>query len=346
MKFSAISLHTCLAATALFASNCNAYTPGVPKVTPVTQSNALDNNADIAMSQYEAALKAAFEQASSTAAPDAPEAESSTASATFAEQVEEQEQAIDQYEAALKAALESTSAAAGAPSSISFGEAEPVANQDDQNGPNWESISENISSQIEKAESKIGAPLSAAAKGEIVGTVLAGSAVLGTAAINSPLLMGAALGYASTHVLSGKRGEDLARVSKDAFLSAVTFTQTQLDQEEGDISKASARIMQHLQHEAQNKAMEVGKVAQTQAHQVTRDITNAPTHLVEEGKKIIASEDFKKMPNRTFKAVQAFLGSDEVKRAKESVVKSIKDGLESDELKAVKDRATRSLKEI
>mmetsp|Transcript_13528 Transcript_13528/g.38050 ORF Transcript_13528/g.38050 Transcript_13528/m.38050 type:complete len:384 (+) Transcript_13528:93-1244(+) len=383
MKFSIIGINACLAATALLASTSDAYSQNVPKVTPVTQSNVLDANADVAMSQYEAALKAAFEQASASALQEqvaatesptvlvTPTFSTSTSTSLYQEGVEEQDNAINQYEAALQAALESSSRVDETVAAHS-----PVVQQG-QEQPNWESISESISMQIEKAESKIGGPLSAAAKGEIVGTVLAGSAVLGTAAINSPLLMGAALGYGATHVLNGKRGEELKRVSKDAILNALTFTQTQLEEEQGDISKASARIlkhiqheaqhkaeqvsrdlsnapahlveegkkmvtakiMDHIQHEAQNKAMEAQKVAQDRAQQVS-------SHLVEEGKKIVSSEEFKQMPNRTFKAVQAFLGSDEVKRAKESVVKSIKDGLDSEELKAVKDRASRSLKDM
>jgi len=158
--------------------------------------------------------------------------------------------------------------------------------------------------------------------------------------------MGAALGYASTHVLGGKRGEALTKASKDAILNAVTFTQHQLEQEHGDISKASARIMEHIQHEALDRAKEVQQAASHQAHQISNELSNAPVQLVKEGKKLVSSGEFKQMPNRTFKAVQAFIGSEEVKRARESVVKSIKDGLESEELKAVKDRATRSLKDI
>eukprot|EP00536_Pseudo-nitzschia_multiseries_P011250 jgi/Psemu1/28317/gm1.28317_g len=404
MKFSMITLNACVAAAALLASTSDAYSLNTPKVTPVTQSNVLDQNADVAMSQYEAALKAAFEQASASALQGqqqqqqqaAPEAATespavtaapafSTATSTsFHQHAEEQDHAVDQYEAALQAALgsssrvEETVAAAlysEADNGIAQAQEQQQQQQQQQQQPNWEIISESISAQIEKAESKVGAPLSAAAKGEIVGTVLAGSAVLGTAAINSPLLMGAALGYGATHVLNGKRGEELRRVSKDAIRSALTFTQTQLEEERGDISKASARIMKHIQHEAQNKA-----------NQVSRDLSNAPAHLVEEGKKmvtarimdhiqheaqtkameaqkvaqeraqqvsshvfeegkkIVNSDDFKQAPNRTFKAVTAFLGSDEVKRAKDSVVKSIQDGLESEELKAVKDRAAKSLK--
>lgn len=374
---------------ALLASSCDAFSAPTPfaSSTPTTAA-AAPAKADSynAMSQYEAALKAAFEQASVKSSLPSPtdqeqylaqqaeveeqrqlafvqkiSVESTIDSNTvLLEQVQEQEQAIDQYETALKAALESSGAVVAAsttaPPTTVFGE---QAQQEEQDAAplvatatssyeqlDWSSISKDISSRIEKAESKLGGELDPAKKGEIVGTVLAGSAVLGTAAINSPLLMGAALGYAGTHVLGGKRGEALAEYSKDALRSAVTFTQSQLHEEKGDISKASARIVEHLQNEAMRKAKDMGHAAEMQAHQMSKGLSTAPAHLVEEGKKIVESDDFQQMPTRTFSAIKTFLGSDEVKRARESVVKSIKDGLESEELKAVKNRATRSLQDM
>jgi hypothetical protein len=335
-----------------------------------------DSKADDAMSQYEAALKAAFEQASATAVPSAVNQQqelksledplnqqseqapvafglaSKTAMAeasiekntSLLDEVQQQEKAIDQYEAALKATMETSMAQeAGVtnttPPTIVFGEEQASEEIVEPTGLDWTSISKDISTRIETAESEIGGPLDAASKGEIVGTVLAGSAVLGTAAINSPLLMGAALGYAGTHVLGGKRGEALAEASKDAIVNAIAFTQASLEEEQGDLSKTGARIVEHLQNEAILKAQEVQKAAEVQAREL-------PGHLVEEGKKLVESEDFQQMPGRTFNAVRTFLGSEEVRKAKESVVQSIKEGIESDEFQAVKDRATRSLKNL
>ena len=334
-------------AVALFASSNYSDAFSNPKVTPVAPGNTVES--DNAMSQYEAALKAAFEQASVTAVPSPvnQQQELETAvqqawSQDSFEQATHNEKGIDQYGAALKAALESSSTV---PPTIVFGEPKAVA-KDQQSQPDWANISKDISSRIELAESKLGGPLDASTKGEIVGTVLAGSAVLGTAAINSPLLLGAALGYAGTHILDGKRGEELVSASKEALTNAVTFTQAQIDEEQGDISKAGARIVEHLQNEAIRKSQEVQKAAEIQAQHVAHEISEAPSHLVDEGKKIIQSEEFKQMPKRTFKAVAAFLGSDEVKRAKKAVLKSIQDGLESDEMQAMKDRATSSIKNI
>eukprot|EP00531_Pseudo-nitzschia_arenysensis_P015168 CAMPEP_0116143188 /NCGR_PEP_ID=MMETSP0329-20121206/15315_1 /TAXON_ID=697910 /ORGANISM="Pseudo-nitzschia arenysensis, Strain B593" /LENGTH=358 /DNA_ID=CAMNT_0003638487 /DNA_START=12 /DNA_END=1088 /DNA_ORIENTATION=+ len=349
-------------AVALLAASDYSDAYSNPKVTPVSPGNAVET--DNAMSQYEAALKAAFEQASATAVPSALNQEQQMKEAPVApawgvpqqevetppvwgvtksvDQMEGQEEAIDQYGAALKAALESSSMVeeTSAPPTIVFGEAEQVEQ------PDWANISKDISSRIEEAEFKIGKPLDASAKGEIVGTVLAGSAVLGTAAINSPLLLGAALGYAGTHVLGGKRGEELKEASMEALTNAIDFTQTQLDNERGDISKAGARIVEHLQNEAIRKSREVQKAAEVQAHQVAREISDVPSHLVEESKKLVQSEEFQEMPKRTFKAVSAFLGSDEVKRAKQRVLQSIQDGLESEEMQAMKDKASNSLKNM
>jgi gas vesicle protein len=383
----------------------DAYTPSVPRVTPIKQSNVLDSNADVAMSQYEAALKAAFANANA-ATPASPIASTNTATTAVTSPVvtapapkeEEEEEAttnnyfsvsphmmknthafvdnnvatatatatpsafvsntqqekkpvLDQYEAALKAAFEAT-----APPTIVFDannvqdEALPIVSADDeqqQQQPNWDSISEDINAKIENAELKQGGrPLSAAAKGDIVGTVLAGSAVLGTAAIHSPLLMGAALGYASTHVLGGKRGEALSKASEDALQSAIEFSKSQLELEHGDISKASKRILNHIQHVSNDKFDELSNEISNQAQHARNELTNAPTLIAEKTKQYVSSDEFKSMPSRSFKAFTTFLNSDEVQNAKKSAVKAIKDGLESDELKAVKNRATLSLNDI
>ena len=149
--------------------------------------------------------------------------------------------------------------------------------------------------------------------------------------------------FLRTHILGGERGEVLAEASKEALNNAVAFTEAQIKEEKGDISRAGARIVEHLQNEAIRKSREVQKAAELKAQEVARDISDAPSHLVDEGKKFVQSEDFRQMPKRTFKAVSAFLGSDKVKRAKQKVIDSIKDGLESEEMQAMREKATRSL---
>jgi gas vesicle protein len=403
------------AATTTTTKVVDAYTPSVPRVTPIKQSNVLDSNADVAMSQYEAALKAAFANANANAASPvvAPVAVAAAAAAAAAattpvvvtapviveatsnnsnhfsvsphmmknthafvdnvavatptpptaflsnqqqqqQQQQQEKKSINGYEATLKAAFEAT-----APPTIVFdndvlqNEELPIVSaakdeqqQQQQQQPNWDSISEDINAKIENAELQKGGPLSAAAKGDIVGTVLAGSAVLGTIAINSPLLMGAALGYASTHVLGGKRGEALSKASEDALQSAIQFSKSQLELESGDISKASKRILNHIQHVSNDKFDELSNELSTQAQHARQELTNAPTLIASKTKQYVSSDEFKSMPSRSFKALTTFLNSDEVQNAKKSAVKAIKDGLESDELKAVKNRATISLKDI
>ena len=142
----------------------------------------------------------------------------------------------------------------------------------------WDAISKKINTQIESAENILGAPLSATAKGEIVGTVLAGSDVLGVSTIYSPLLMGAALGYASTHVLGGKHGEALSKASMDAVTQAASFAQTQLEEEHRGISKASARILEAAKKEAINKLQKQAKLKSLIAQ---KEISTAPKQSVQ-----------------------------------------------------------------
>jgi len=302
------------------------------------------------------------------------ELHAAASSAFLRKHIEQQENAVDQYEAAIKAAFESTTTPPSPPTTIVFDNDEQQEQQNNSNSKavvvdkvellsvavvaaskkneqdqelNWDSISKDITNKIISAESEQGGkPLSAAATGEIVGTVLAGSAVLGSAAIGSPLVMGAALGYASTHVLGGKRGEALSKASKLAMTDAIQFSKSQLELEHGDISKASKRILTHIQHEANDRFSEVQNELTNQAHHVTQEISMAPSLIAEKTKQLVTSDEFKSMPLRSFKAFTTFLKSEEVQNAKNTAVKAMKDGLESDELKAVQKRATISLKDI
>ncbi|OEU11882.1 hypothetical protein FRACYDRAFT_245003 [Fragilariopsis cylindrus CCMP1102] len=409
MKLSIPTVWLVIVATTT-TSQVDAYTPSVPRVTPIKQSNVLDSNADVAMSQYEAALKAAFANNAAAVSPAVvtppvvtaavvvkeEEKESTTTTNNYSsvsphmmkatphafvdnnvaaatttttpspaafvsnqQQQQEKKKPVDQYEAALKAAFEATAPPTivfdnsvqqqdeeALPSILSAAKELQQVQQQVQQEPNWDSISEDITAKIENAEIKKGGPLSAAAKGDIVGTVLAGSAALGTIAMHSPILMGAALGYASTHVLGGKRGEALSKASEDALQGAYQFSKSQLELEHGDISKASKRIFNHIQHVGNDKLDELSNELSTQAQQARQELTNAPTLIANKTKQYVSSEEFKSMPSRSLKAFTTFLNSDEVQKAKNSAVQAIKDGLESEELKAVKNRATISLHDI
>lgn len=213
--------------------------------------------------------------------------------------------------------------------------------------PNWEIISTDINKKIEIAELEQGGqPLSPSAKGDIVGTVLAGSAALGAAAINSPLLMGAALGYASTHILGGQNGEVLSNKSKIAVMDAVKFSKHQLELEHGDVSKATRRIMNHIQHETTDRIEHIQNDITVQAEHLEQEIKAAPAKFVQHTAEFVKSEEFKSMPSRSMNALSTFWNSDEVKNAQKSAIQAIKNGLDSDEIKAVQKRATLSLNDI
>ena len=184
--------------------------------------------------------------------------------------------------------------------------------------------------QIEKGQE----PLTEEAKDEIVATALAGS-VVGTA-FGSPLLVGAALGYAGSQFLQGEQAENarhaIGKASKDLLAqanAAAAFTAKQLE-EEKDLSAASKKILLAIQD---------------RAHDVQKEFSSEKfmDDIQAQVKKTVESEEFKQLPKNAFDAVKNFMGSDEVKQASNSALKAIKDGLESDEMKALQSRASQAL---
>jgi hypothetical protein len=202
----------------------------------------------------------------------------------------------------------------------------------------WNSLTQMIKSKIGAAEDKEGKPLSDEAKDEIIATALAGSA-LGTI-VGSPLIIGAALGYAGTQMLSEEQREQAQKVLGKASKSvleqanaAIAFSKEQLDNEK-DLSAASKKILLAIQE----KATEVQK-----------EIKNSPQDFIASVKenvvKTVESDEFKALPKNAFNAVRAFLESDEVKQATNSAMKAVKDGLESEEMKALQSRATQAMRD-
>eukprot|EP00529_Nitzschia_sp_RCC80_P028597 CAMPEP_0113453868 /NCGR_PEP_ID=MMETSP0014_2-20120614/7574_1 /TAXON_ID=2857 /ORGANISM="Nitzschia sp." /LENGTH=271 /DNA_ID=CAMNT_0000345265 /DNA_START=138 /DNA_END=953 /DNA_ORIENTATION=+ /assembly_acc=CAM_ASM_000159 len=184
--------------------------------------------------------------------------------------------------------------------------------------------------QIEKGQE----PLTEEAKDEIVATALAGS-VVGTA-VGSPLLVGAALGYAGSQFLQGEQAENarhaIGKASKDLLAqanAAATFTAKQLE-EEKDLSAASKKILLAIQDRA-------NEVQQEFSSEKLMD------ELQTQVKKTVESEEFKQLPKNAFDAVKNFMSSDEVKQASNSALQAIKHGLESDEMKALQSRASQTL---
>jgi len=199
----------------------------------------------------------------------------------------------------------------------------------------WSSFTQMIHSKIDQQG---GDSLSEEAKDEIIATAVAGS-VLGTV-VGSPLVVGAALGYAGSQMLQGEKGEKarqvLGKASKEMMEqanSAIAFTKKELENEK-DISKVSAKILLAIQDKAD---------------EVQTDFKTSPTLMAEKLKqsvlKTVESQDFKTLPKRSFGAIKAFLESDEVKNVSSGAMKAFKDGLESDEMKALQSRASKAVKD-
>lgn len=106
----------------------------------------------------------------------------------------------------------------------------------------------------------LGRPSSPVVKGEIVGATLAGSDASKVSTIHSPLSTGATFRCASTHVIGRKRGEALSKASVDAMMQTASFAKTQLEEEHGGASKASARILAAAVKEAMNKSQREAKL--------------------------------------------------------------------------------------
>ena len=199
----------------------------------------------------------------------------------------------------------------------------------------WSSLTQMIHSKIDEQG---GDSLSEEAKDEIIATAVAGS-VLGTV-VGSPLVVGAALGYAGSQMLQGEKGDKarqvLSQASKEMMKqanSAIVFTKKELDNEK-DLSKVSAKILLAIQDKAD---------------EVQTDFKASPKLMAEKLKesvlKTVVSQDFKTMPKRSFGAFKAFLESDEVKTVSSGAMKAFKDGLESEEMKALQSRASKAVKD-
>ena len=273
---------------AIFASTAGAFTQ--PWETPVSPSNVAvkdsihDARANDAMSQYEAALRAATAPAAPQ--PVEPQEESFAmpnvvpAANPFLNQVEQQvqqqveEHTFDQYEAAIRASGATVAPpAADVPQSILFGQQPP------------------------------------APKGDI--------------------------SKAGARLVEHIQNESLRQARGENSTPPVTSHFDDDSVPSGDISKAGARLVEQLQNDALRKA-----------RNVKQDLSNAPAILAEDAKTLLQSEDVKKLPIRTFRALANFLGSEEVKNARDSVVKNIVEGMQSEELKAVQKRAAQSFKEL
>ena len=195
----------------------------------------------------------------------------------------------------------------------------------------WASLTQMIQAKIDEQ----GADLTEEQKEEMIATAVAGS-VVGTV-VGSPLVVGAALGYAGSQMLQGENGEQakkaIGNASKEMMTqasAAIDFTKKELENEK-DLSKVSAKILMAVQDKATEfqKEMKVEKVPALMAERLKDEIMHT-----------LDSEEFKSAPSRSFKAFMEFVQSDEVQQMKAQAAKSLKKGLESDEFKALQSSAT------
>ena len=181
---------------------------------------------------------------------------------------------------------------------------------------------------------------------QLLTTAVVGSA-LGVVG-GAPLVLGAALGVAGTRLLEGENGEQakevLAQASKvigNQVQTAASYAQEQIEQEDGDISKVSEKMLHAFQEKINHDLQE----AQETIHHVQEEAKDAPQLILNTVKETLEREDVKAAPGRAFNAFKAFLGSEEVKLAQQKALQAIKDGLESEEMQALKSRASKALEE-
>ncbi|VEU34112.1 unnamed protein product [Pseudo-nitzschia multistriata] len=199
----------------------------------------------------------------------------------------------------------------------------------------WNSLTRMIHSTIEE---KGGDSLSEEAKDEIIKTAVAGS-VLGTV-VGSPLVVGAALGYAGSQMLQGEKGDKAKQVMgqatrevMDRANSAIVFAKQELENEK-DLSNVSAKILLAIKDKAGEIKSEAKDSPAIMVEKLKQNVMNS-----------VESQDFKTLPKRSFGALKALLESDEVKNVSTSAIDAIKAGLESEEMKALQNRASKAVKD-
>ena len=220
-----------------------------------------------------------------------------------------------------------------------------IGNDDDSEDV-WSSLTQMIHSKIEESG---GDSLSEEAKDELIATAVAGS-VVGTV-VGSPMIVGAALGYAGSQMLQGDNGEKARKVigqaSKDVMTqanAAIDFTKKELENEK-DLSKVSKKILLAIQEKAEEMQKESEELPGLMAEKMKESVL-----------KTVNSDEFKSLPQRSMNAFAAFMESDEVKKMKAKAMQAIKDkhleatkalqdGLESDELKALQSRASKAVQD-
>jgi len=219
----------------------------------------------------------------------------------------------------------------------------------------WASVTKMIHSKFDELGGE--ETLTEETKDEIITTAVAGS-VLGTM-VGSPLVVGAALGYAGSHMLQTENGEK----AKEAFgqagkevlkqaNSAIDFTKKELENEK-DLSKVSAKILLAIQEKA-------GELQEDIKGSPQRMMQELPGRMAEKLKDnvlhTVESDEFRSIPKRSLNSFMVFMESDQVKTFKTDAMKAIQDGqadamkaihdgLESEEMKALQSRASKAVQD-
>jgi hypothetical protein len=171
-------------------------------------------------------------------------------------------------------------------------------------------------------------------------------AMLGVA-VGSPLVVGAALGYAGANFLQGETGERAITMLKNAqngirgtLKDVVDFTQSQLEDDE-EISVLPRKFWAMAQARAEQ---DLKKAKQTDVKDILKSIQTTLT-----------SEQVQKAPTRAVDSVKTFFVESEQQlqkvsshhaKVRENFVKNIQDTLEIGSIKSAKSRAHETFKEV
>jgi hypothetical protein len=178
----------------------------------------------------------------------------------------------------------------------------------------------------------------ASGEAQMVATAMAGSAI-GVVA-GSPLVLGAALGYAGSQIYEDEKKREMleklgAKITEQLH-GAIEFAKTEIENEE-DPSKIPEKMLQAVQLRT-NAGLE-------DVNHALEEAKNVPTNIMSMVKGAMESEDLKQAPGRAFSAFKGFWESDEVKAMSSSTMKALKASLESDEMKALQNRASKAVKD-
>jgi len=292
MKISALSASFWLCSAIL--STSEAFAPKQP---------VSDSSVDAAMAQYEAALKLAMQSG--------PKNEVSYSDvALLQNNIDQQNEAMEKYEAALRAAFESS---APPPTTIEEIEADmensPAKAMDNQTveapqqEKRWNSLTQEIQSEIIRAEKKNGEPLSEKAKDEIIATAIAGS-ILGTA-VGSPLLIGAAFGYA------GKNIQHLPHLSRKIVLAI---------QEKAHLIESDIQLKAHQIQTAPVHMVETLK---------SEEFKSLPKRSFKAVRDFLGSDEVKTASQSAVQAIKDGLQSDEMKALQNRASQVVKESFQS-----------------